>query len=85
MLDSSFGLDLRQSDVVWVCENPSIVSLAADQLGDACRPLLCLEGMPSTVTSRILDVIRQAGCRLRVHSGFDFGGIAITAHMRSRS
>ena len=70
--------------MVSVCENPSIVMAAADRLGAACGPLVCVEGMPSSVTSRLLVQLRQQGANLRVHADFDFGGIAITNHLVSR-
>jgi len=31
----------------YVCENPTIVAVAADRLGRRCAPLICTEGMPS--------------------------------------
>jgi uncharacterized protein (TIGR02679 family) len=84
MLDRGLGLDIRPGDVVWVCENPSIVTLAADRLAAASRPLVCLEGMPSSVTGLLLSEIRHLGATLRVHTDFDFGGIAIMGHVTSR-
>lgn len=84
MLDRGFGLRIRPNEVVWVCENPSIVALAADRLGSKSQPLVCLEGMPSSVTGRLLAALRQAGAILHVHADFDFGGIAIMSHVTSR-
>jgi uncharacterized protein (TIGR02679 family) len=81
MLVRGFGLDVRRGDVVWVCENPAIVALAADHLGDACQPLVCLDGMPAAVTRRLLARLRTDGAELRVHTDFDYGGIAITTHV----
>jgi uncharacterized protein (TIGR02679 family) len=84
MLGRGFGLDLRGGDVVWVCENPAIVALAADHLGDACPPLVCLDGMPAAVTRLLLAKLRTHGAELRVHADFDYGGIAIATHVTSR-
>jgi uncharacterized protein (TIGR02679 family) len=84
MLDRGFGLDIRPGDVVWVCENPSVVTLAADRLAASCRPLVCLEGMPSSVTGLLLSELRQLGATLRVHTDFDFGGVAIMGHLTTR-
>lgn len=84
MLDRGLDLDIREGTMVSVCENPSIVMAAADRLGAACGPLVCVEGMPSSVTSRLLVQLRQQGANLRVHADFDFGGIAITNHVISR-
>lgn len=84
MLDRGLGLDVKPGDVVSICENPSIVMIAADRLGAACGALVCLEGMPSGVTSRLLFELRRLGATLRVHTDFDFGGIAIMNHITSR-
>lgn len=84
MLVRGFGLDVHPGDVVWVCENPAIVALAADSLGNACQPLVCLEGMPAAVTRLLLAELRMHGAQLRVHADFDYGGIAITTHVTSR-
>lgn len=84
MLDRGLGLAVQPGTIVSICENPSIVTIAADTLGAACRPLVCLEGMPSSVTSRLLAQLTQRGARLRVHADFDFGGIAIMNHVIAR-
>lgn len=84
MLEEGFGLDLSALGHVWVCENPAIVSLAADRLGTNCPPLLCLDGMPSSVVSALLRLIRSAGATLSVHTDFDYGGIAICSHVLVR-
>ena len=34
--------------VVFVCENPSVVSAAARELGPRCRPLVCTNGQPAS-------------------------------------
>lgn len=84
MLDRGLGLDVPPGTIVSICENPSIVTIAADTLGAACHPLVCLEGMPSGVTSRLLAELTRHGARLRVHADFDFGGIAIMNHVIAR-
>lgn len=84
MLDRGLGLAVRAGDIVSVCENPAIVMVAADRLGFACGPLICLEGQPSGATSRLLASVRQAGATLRVHTDFDLGGIAIASHIIQR-
>ncbi len=84
MLLRGFGLDVRHGDVIWVCENPAIVALAADRLGGACQPLVCLEGMPAAITRLLLAKLRTDGAELRVHTDFDYGGVAITTHVTSR-
>jgi len=84
MLDRGLGLAVRPGDIVSVCENPAIVMLAADRLGFACSPLICLEGQPSGATSQLLASVRRAGATLRVHTDFDLGGVAIASHMIQR-
>ena len=81
MLDRGLDLDVRPGLVVSICENPSIVTMAADKLGSALLPLVCLEGMPSAVTARLLAELVRRGAQLRVHTDFDFGGIAIMNHV----
>jgi uncharacterized protein (TIGR02679 family) len=84
MLDSGLGLDVAALDRVWVCENPTIVVLAADRLGQHCRPVICTDGMPASVTSRLLALLRSHGCELLVHADLDAGGIAIVNHLINR-
>jgi uncharacterized protein (TIGR02679 family) len=84
MLDSDLGLDLDDLDRVWVCENPTIVVLAADRLGPDCRPMICTDGMPAAVTSRLLAHLRSLGSELLVHADFDVGGMAIVNHLINR-
>ena len=46
LLRKAPGWPVREVDV-FVCENPNLVAIAADQLGARCRPLVCTEGMPA--------------------------------------
>ncbi len=32
--------------IVYVCENPNLVAIAADHWGSDCAPLVCTDGMP---------------------------------------
>lgn len=84
MLDSDLQLDVTEADQIWVCENPTIVGLAADRLGPFCRPVICTDGMPASVTSRLLAHLRSQGCDLLVHADLDAGGIAIINHLIGR-
>ncbi len=84
MLDRGLRLSLQPGEVVSICENPSLVMIAADCLGAQCGPLVCLEGMPSSVTSRLLRELGRLHVRLRVHADFDFGGISIMNHVMAR-
>jgi len=62
---------------VFVCENPNVVALAADALGDACAPLVCIDGMPAAAQQAVLSQLREAGARLHYHGDFDWPGISI--------
>jgi len=66
---------------VYVCENPNIVSIAADRLGAACAPLVCTEGMPAAAQRVLLLQLAQAGARLRYHGDFDWAGMHIANHV----
>jgi uncharacterized protein (TIGR02679 family) len=62
---------------VWVCENPVVVSAAADRLGPAGPPLVCTSGQPSAAAMHLLRQLSSTGARLRYHGDFDWGGIRI--------
>ncbi len=62
---------------IFVCENPSVVALAAAQLGRRCAPLLCLNGQFATPALILLRQLRAAGARLSVHADFDPAGFHI--------
>ena len=73
-----------QATPVFICENPSVVHAAALRLGADSQPLVCLEGQPTTAARRLLDLLDQAGCALRVHCDFDWGGITIANLVMAR-
>jgi len=62
---------------VFVCENPSIVSLAARRLGPRCAPLVCVNGQYATAAKTLLRHLANAGVLLCYHGDFDTGGLAI--------
>lgn len=62
---------------IFVCENPTIVALAAARLGAACAPLICVNGQFATPTLVLLRQLHAAGARLRYHGDFDVGGLTI--------
>lgn len=66
-----------EDQVVYVCENPNIVSIAADQLGTACAPLVCTDGMPAAAQRVLLKQLSDAGAKLLYHGDFDWAGIHI--------
>jgi len=63
--------------VVHVCENPSIVALAADRLSVRCAPLVCTDGMPSASQRTLLTQLFEIGADLRYHGDFDWAGLTI--------
>ena len=68
---------------VFVCENPAVVAAAADA-GGRCAPLVCTGGWPSGAVTLLLDLLQDAGARLRCHADLDGGGLRIVEHVVSR-
>jgi uncharacterized protein (TIGR02679 family) len=64
---------------VRICENPAVVEAAADSLGPACPPLVCLQGQPSAAALHLLNLLDRTGWSLRYHGDFDWGGLRIAA------
>jgi uncharacterized protein (TIGR02679 family) len=62
---------------VFVCENPNLLAIAADQLGPNCAPLVCTDGMPAAAQRVLLAQLRAAGAMLRYHGDFDWPGLRI--------
>lgn len=69
--------------VVYVCENPAIVSSAADRLGARSAPIVCLGGQPGAAAVRLLRRLDESGSELRYHGDFDAGGITIARTLAS--
>ncbi|MEO5558214.1 MAG: TIGR02679 family protein [Dokdonella sp.] len=63
--------------VVYVCENPNLVAIAADQLGVRCTALVCTDGMPAAAQRILLQQLRSAGAQLHYHGDFDWPGLRI--------
>lgn len=63
--------------IIYVCENPNIVSIAADRLGAVCAPLVCTDGMPAAAQRVLLKQLSDAGAQLLYHGDFDWAGIHI--------
>ncbi|OIJ97356.1 TIGR02679 family protein [Streptomyces monashensis] len=62
-----------------VCENPAVVSQAADTYGPNCPPLVCLQGQPSAAALTLLRQAHAQGLSLHYHGDFDWGGARIAA------
>jgi uncharacterized protein (TIGR02679 family) len=76
-------LDLH-GQTVSVCENPVVVSIAADRLGVRCGPLVCTRGQPGAAVTHLLRTILDAGADLRYHGDFDWGGLRVANVIFSR-
>jgi uncharacterized protein (TIGR02679 family) len=71
-------LSLRAADV-FICENPTVLAEAERRLGTGAPPLVCADGQFNTACLRLLEALAGAGCRLRVHADFDWGGLSIAS------
>ncbi|WP_405998007.1 TIGR02679 family protein [Streptomyces sp. NBC_00829] len=67
---------------VHVCENPAVLSAAADALGPACPPMVCLQGQPSAAALTLLRGLSAQGAGLLYHGDFDWGGVRIATVLR---
>lgn len=70
---------------IFVCENPTIVALAAERFGRACAPLVCVNGQFATPSLILLRQLREAGARLYYHGDFDPAGVAIARRAMAES
>ena len=66
---------------VYVCENPNLLAIAADQFRQRCAPLICTDGMPAAAQCRLLSRLALAGARLWYHGDFDWPGVRIGNYM----
>lgn len=69
---------------VFACENTCVVSEAATRLGAASPPLICLGGHPSSAGLVLLEQLAAAGCEVRYHGDFDWGGLTIAERLVAR-
>ncbi|AEV85433.1 hypothetical protein ACWT_4413 [Actinoplanes sp. SE50] len=67
--------------VVRVCENPAVAEAAADRLGSACLPLVCIYGRPSSAAWTLLRGLAADGVRLRVTADRDAAGRGFLTEM----
>ncbi len=72
------------ADRVWICENPVVVAAAADELGAACQPLVCVGGQPSSAGWRLLELLASGGAEFGYHGDFDWGGVRIAGAVHQR-
>lgn len=62
---------------IFICENPSVVFEAAEELGATCPPLVCANGQRNAAVMTLLRQLVTAGGTLVYHGDFDWAGIAI--------
>lgn len=67
--------------LVRVCENPSVVEAAAEELGLGCPPLVCTYGRPSLAALELLRGLAVAGARLEVSADRDLAGRSIETEL----
>lgn len=79
-----FPLRFQPGATIYVCENPTVVSAAAEAHGPGCAPLVCTDGRPAVAVHRLLGQAAAHGCRLRYHGDFDWPGVAMAADALSR-
>ncbi|MEV0411889.1 TIGR02679 family protein [Streptomyces sp. NPDC050448] len=68
--------------VVHICENPAVLSAAADTHGPDALPLVCLQGQPSAAALALLTHLHELGATFRYHGDFDWGGLRIATTLR---
>lgn len=84
VVGESIAFDVAGTTVS-VCENPSVLGAAADRLGTASAPVVCLDGHPSTAAQLLLDQLVAAGARVRVRADFDWAGLRIAGAALART
>ena len=60
-----------------------MVAVAADELGSACPPLVCVGGQPSAAWL-LLDLLAADDARFRYHGDFDWCGVRIATAICTR-
>lgn len=73
------GTFRAQDPEVFVCENPSVLIAAADELGSQSLPLICTNGRPSAAAMRLLTGLAEAGAVLHVRADDDPAGQEIVS------
>jgi uncharacterized protein (TIGR02679 family) len=68
----------------FACENPAVVSVAAERFGASCPPLVCVRGQPSAAVVHLLRQLTNAGATIQYHGDFDWGGLRIANHLIDR-
>ncbi len=69
---------------VFVCENPTVVDVAAHRLGKDCKPIICIDGQPKTASRLLLNLLTKIGTTIHYHGDFDWEGLRIANLIVSR-
>jgi uncharacterized protein (TIGR02679 family) len=69
---------------LFVCENPAILRAAAAELGAACAPLICTEGVPSAACHALLESAVAASVPIHWRADFDWAGLRMVANALQR-
>jgi uncharacterized protein (TIGR02679 family) len=77
-------LDGLRGRSVHLCENPTVLAEAANRLGSACAPLVCVNSHPAAAATLLLRSLVQTGAELRYHGDFDWPGITIANGVMTR-
>jgi len=75
-LSGPFGCDAPD---VYVCENPSALIAAADQLGADTFPLVCTNGRPSAAVRRLLTALASGGATIHARADDPVGRDIVAA------
>ncbi|WP_433656870.1 TIGR02679 domain-containing protein [Nocardia sp. CA-128927] len=68
---------------LFVCENPTIVEAAADELGPRCPPLVCTDGVPALAALDLIAGIDESRTEVRVRADIDPTGFMIVSAVQS--
>ena len=67
---------------VFVCENVTVLEAAADELGPACPPMVCSDGIPSHAALDLVATLAAAGCPISVRADVDEAGFVVVEQVR---
>ncbi|MBF6439264.1 DUF2399 domain-containing protein [Nocardia cyriacigeorgica] len=68
---------------IYVCENPTVIEAAADELGPDCPPLICTDGVPSLAALDLLASAADREIAISVRADIDPAGFMIVETLRT--
>ena len=75
---------LHRSELIYVVENPSLISYAASGGGPG-QPIICSSGRPSVAVVTLIRQLGADGAACRQHADFDAAGLGITGWLADRA